>query len=276
MKFKSIIFISLAAIVFLTWQNNAIVVSKHNYINNKILKNFSGFKILHISDFHNKNFHGKLISKIVEINPDIIVITGDLIDRRKTDLNVAEEFIKSITKIAKTYYVSGNHEQLSIHYTKLKEILYKHGVVNLDDKYIKINNRDKKIGITGVAAPVLLRGDKEENNNDKHIKKILQKLTENSNTNFNILLAHRPEQIHIYKEFDFDLVFSGHAHGGQIRIPFIGGILSPDQGLFPKYSQGIHKEGPTSMVVSRGLGNSLFPFRIFNRPELVVVELKNE
>ncbi len=277
MKLNYLIFFILAAAAFLTWQNNAIEITKHKYTNNKLPNDFNGFRILHVSDFHNKNFHGRLINKMKEINPDIIVITGDLIDRRRTNLKVAEEFIKKAVKTAPTYYVSGNHEQLSEHYTKLKEILKNHDVINMDDSYITLNKKGGKIGLTGVAAPVQIKNEKDKKfmDNDSCIKNILENLSQNSHVDFNILIAHRPEQIHVYKEFDFDLVFSGHAHGGQIRIPFVGGILSPNQGFFPKYSEGIHKEASTSMVVSRGLGNSLFPFRIFNRPELVVVDLKN-
>ena len=277
MKLNYLIFFIIVVAVFLTWQNNAIEITKHKYTNNKLPNDFNGFRILHVSDFHNKNFHGRLINKMKEINPDIIVITGDLIDRRRTNLKVAEEFIKKAINIAPTYYVSGNHEQLSEHYTKLKEILKKHNVINMDDSYITLNKKDGKIGLTGVAAPVQIKNEKDEKfmDNDNYIKNILENLSQNSHVDFNILIAHRPEQIHVYKEFDIDLVFSGHAHGGQIRIPSVGGILSPNQGFFPKYSEGIHKEGSTYMVVSRGLGNSLFPFRIFNRPELVVVDLKN-
>ena len=275
MKLNYIFYLIPAAASFLYWNNNAIEVTKYNYINNKLPKSFNGYKILHISDLHNKNFHGRLINKMKEINPDIIVITGDLIDRRRTNLNTAKEFIENSVKIAPTYYVSGNHEQLSEHYPELKEILNNNNVINLDDSYVTINKGGSKISIIGIAAPVLIKIEKtsEFKNNDSYVKSKLKDLTKNFRTDFNILIAHRPEQIHIYKKFDLDLILSGHAHGGQIRIPFIGGILSPNQGFFPKYSEGMHNEGSTSMVVSRGLGNSTFPFRIFNRPELIVVDL---
>lgn len=278
MKLNYIFYLIPAVASFLYWQNNAIEVTEYNYINNKLPKSFNGYKILHISDLHNKNFHGRLINKMKEINPDTIVITGDLIDRRRTNLNIAKEFIENSVKIAPTYYVSGNHEQLSEHYAELKEILNNCNIINLDDSYETINKSNSKIGIVGIAAPVLVKIEEttEFNNNDSYIKNKLKDLTKNLRTDFNILIAHRPEQIHIYKKFDLDLILSGHAHGGQIRIPFIGGILAPNQGFFPKYSEGMHKEGSSSMVISRGLGNSTFPFRIFNRPEIVVVDLKKE
>ncbi|MDD4781601.1 MAG: metallophosphoesterase [Tissierellia bacterium] len=274
MKLNYIILL-IAMTVFLVWQNNDIAVTKQDYINNKIPNSFNGFRILHISDLHNKNFYGRLIYKIKEINPDIIVITGDLIDRRRTNLNVAKEFIGEIVKIAPTYYVSGNHEQLSEHYAELKIILNDYNIVNMDDSYITINKENSEIGLIGIAAPVIIKNESanEFNNNDICVRRKLKDLTNNLKTDFNMLLAHRPEQIHVYEEFDLDLVFSGHAHGGQIRIPFVGAIYSPNQGFFPKYFEGMHKEGSTSIIVSRGLGNSLFPFRIFNPPELIVVEL---
>jgi len=278
MKLKYLILFLSVVSIFLVWQNNDIVITKHNYINNKLPNEFNGFKILHISDLHNKNFHGKLTNKIKEINPDIIVITGDLIDRRRVNLDLATKFIEKIVKIAPTYYVSGNQEQLSEHYIELKNELNNLNVINMDSSYKTINKECSSIGLIGIADPGI-KGNERTNinkNNKNYIRYSLNDLTKNLKTDFNILLAHRPELINVYKEFTIDLVFSGHAHGGQIRIPLVGGVLSPNQGFFPKYSEGMHKEGSTSMVVSRGLGNSLFPFRIFNRPELVVVLLNQK
>ena len=128
----------------------------------------------------------------------------------------------------------------------------------------------------GIADPTINQseGDYLFNDNSEYVKSSITDLYKNIDTDFNILLSHRPEQFSVYKEMNVDLVFSGHAHGGQIRIPFIGGIIAPNQGLFPKYTEGIYNDGETSMVVSRGLGNSLFPFRVFNRPELIVITLR--
>ena len=277
MKLKySILFIS-ALFAFLAWQNNDVAITEHNYTNDKLPNKFNGFKILHISDLHNKKFYGRLTNKIKKINPDIIVITGDLIDRRRTNINSAMELIEDIVKIAPTYYVSGNHEQLSQHYTKLKEELNKFNVINMDDFYTAINKGGSEIGLIGIADPAINANEKAHlsENNVRYVISRLNHLTKNLKTDFNILLSHRPELLNVYKKFNIDLVFSGHAHGGQIRIPLLGGILSPNQGFFPKYSEGMHREGSTSMAVSRGLGNSLFPFRIFNPPELVVVILSS-
>ena len=271
----TLLMLSIIAL-FLVWQNNDIVTTRHNYIRNKLSNNFEGFKILHISDLHNKNFHGRLSNEIKIINPDIIVITGDLIDRRKTNVDVAVKFVREIINVAPVYYVSGNHEQLSEDYGILKKELNKLHVINMDNSYTKINYKGSEIGIAGIADPAIIHNEKTylSENNKTYMRNTLKELTQNLKTDFNILLSHRPEHYEIYKEFNIDLVFSGHAHGGQIRIPFLKGILSPDQGFFPKYSEGMHRL--TSMVVSRGLGNSLFPFRIFNRPELIVVILNKK
>jgi len=263
-------------IVFFIWQNNSVVISKYEYKNSKLSINFNGFKILHISDLHNKNFHESIYKKIKDINPDIIVITGDLIDRRRTRIDIAVEFVKQIINIAPVYYVSGNHEQLSASYDELKEELTKLDVHILDNSHLILNHDGERIGIMGLADPALIytEGNNDNNRNRVYAENILKRLYENSVTEFNILLSHRPELIEVYKNINIDLVFSGHAHGGQIRIPFIGGILSPNQGFLPKYSEGMITEDNTTLVVSRGLGNSIFPLRIFNRPELIVVTLK--
>jgi predicted MPP superfamily phosphohydrolase len=263
---------------FLVWQNNHIVITRFNYINSKIPENLNGLKIVHISDLHNKNFHGKLSNKIKRINPDIIFITGDLIDRRKTNVALAVKFVKEIVTSAPVYYVSGNHEQLSGNYKELKKELNNLHVIIMDNSYIKINYKGSEIGLLGIADPAINQNEKTYpiENNEAYMRNTLQELTHNLNTDFNVLLSHRPEHFEIYTRFNINLVFSGHAHGGQIRIPFVKGILSPNQGFLPKYSEGMHREGETSMVVSRGLGNSLFPFRIFNRPELIVVTLNTK
>ncbi len=263
-------------IIFLSWQNNSAVVSRYEYKNSKLGIKLNGFKIVHISDLHNKNFYGRLCNAIKDISPDIIVITGDLIDRRLTRVDIATDFIGQIANIAPIYYVSGNHEQLSASYDELKEELIKLDVNILDNEYMTLNQSGEIIGVMGLADPALIYTEGNNNNGRNRIyaESNLKKLCENSVTEFNILLSHRPELIEVYKNMNIDLVFSGHAHGGQIRIPFAGAVLSPNQGFFPKYSEGMITEDNTTIVISRGLGNSIFPFRIFNRPELIVVEFK--
>lgn len=282
---KSLI-VLVALISFLIEQNNNLVISKYKYKSKKIKKAFDGYKIVQISDLHNKDFHGRLEKKIALENPDIIFITGDIIDASRTDLEVMKNFVSEIIKISKVYYVSGNHEHTSGTYLEVLEIMKSLGVIILEDKYLKLTKEDETIGILGVADPRInmykksyFDASKEDYLKSRHkgyFNNKLNILFKEVETDFNILLAHRPEELKTYSDSNIDLVFSGHAHGGQIRLPFIGGLFSPKQGLFPKLTDGIHKINNTSMVISRGLGNSRFPFRIFNRPEIVVVELCSE
>jgi len=279
-KFIIAIFIVIGLIIFFIHENNSIGITKYKYVNSKLPKGFNSYKIIQISDLHNKNYNGKLTEKIKETNPDIIVITGDLIDRRNTKIDVAIKLIKKINTIAPIYYVSGNHEQLSGKYNELKKELEKLNVGIIDNSYITLSkNKNKdKIGLMGIADPSILQSEKNYlfADNSQYVKNSIAKLLEEADTDFNILLSHRPEQFNIYKDMNMDLVFSGHAHGGQIRLPIVGGLVAPNQGLLPKYTQGVYTSDSTSMVVSRGLGNSIFPFRVFNPPELVMVTFTKE
>ncbi len=266
----------LAVLVFCIWQNNAITTTKIDYSNAKIPEEFNGYRIVHISDLHNKEF-GKnqegLLKKIHAVSPDIIVITGDLIDRRKYDLETAMVFINGAVEIAPVYYVSGNHEAWSGEYENIRENLKSAGVHILDDTKATLSKGQGKIEILGLSDPDFLTTSYLEGTNISKLREHLQLL---SDFVFQILLCHRPELFDIYVKENIDLIFSGHAHGGQFRIPFVGGLVAPDQGLFPKYTSGAYTQNKSTMIVSRGLGNSIIPIRIFNRPEIVVVTLRNE
>lgn len=282
MKFKkrTLAFL-LIGTIFLSvcswWQNNAMQVSEYEYRNPIVPESFHGYTIVQISDLHNKDFHGRLIDKVKSIKPDLILITGDLIDRRNTKIEIAVTTAEQLREIAPTYYVSGNHEQLSRQYNRLKEELVKLEVPILDNDFRRITRGGETISLLGLADPAV--NQREDNylwgDNSHYAKTQLQALLERhgQDSGFLILLSHRPELFQIYKELGMDLVFAGHAHGGQIRLPFIGGLVAPNQGLFPKYTAGVYQEDDTFMVVSRGLGNSIIPQRLFNRPELVVVTL---
>jgi len=279
------IIILIALIIFLIDQNNHLVISRYKYKSSKLKKDFHGYKIMQISDLHNKDFHGRLSKKIALEKPDIIFITGDLIDASRTNFQVVKRLISQIKDISKIYYVSGNHEHTSGEYFNVLELLKRFGVIILDDKYLKLKRGNSEIGLLGVADPRINMNKKSyfkataddylKSDHKDYFNRKLRKLFEEVDTDFNILLSHRPEEIKTYSENKLDIVFSGHAHGGQIRLPFIGGLFSPKQGLFPKLTNGIHRINTTSMVISRGLGNSRFPFRIFNRPEIVVLQLKS-
>ena len=269
-KIYIIIVTILLLIVFFRWQNNDLITSKINYRSNNLPQSFNNFKIIHISDLHNKKF-GKnqsiLINKINQQDPNIIVITGDLVDKRRYKLKPATEFIKEAIKLAPVYYVAGNHESYNNIYKEVKPNLEALGVTVLDNKKVSINKDDSIIDIIGLLDPEFY--DDKEITLKKHLNSFANP------DNFTILLSHRPSFLEEYSKTNIDLVFSGHAHGGQIRLPLIGGLLAPDQGLFPKYTSGLHTKDQTSMVVSRGLGNSLFPIRLFNKPEIVSITLES-
>ncbi len=270
-----IILIILGMLIFLYWQNNDIVVRKIEYTNEKIPADFKGFKLLQISDLHNKQFgkEQKNIIKLIEKEkPDAIIITGDIIDANRTDSDIALELIKGIIKIAPIYYVTGNHESEAREYRELAAEMTKLGVVVMGNNIEKIIRNESSIYICGIDDLGFIDRNIGLNNMKNEFKDRLTLLGIENKENFQILLSHRPEFFDYYQEAGFDLVFSGHAHGGQIRIPLIGGLIAPGQGIFPRYTTGPYYQKQSALIVSRGLGNSKFPFRIFNRPELVTVE----
>jgi len=256
--------------IWLAWGNEALELNAHHITSDKIPASFDEFRIAQVSDLHNTEIgedNEKLLSMLKGATPDIIVITGDMIDCRKTNIEVALDFAKEAVKIAPCYYISGNHEAYVDEYEEFKSSLTELGVTVLDDTKTEIELSGEKITLIGVGDPSFSWTDNETLINDKLNELIGEQ------DGYTILLSHRPELFEIYVEKDIDLVFTGHAHGGQIRIPFLGGIIAPNQGPFPQYDAGLYTEEETTMVVSRGIGNSLFPFRANNRPEVVLVEL---
>ncbi len=281
-KFTIISFALLvcAFFAYLLHSNTNIQTSYHVYENNGLPTEFDGYIICHVSDLHSATFgesQSILVQKVEATQPDAIFVTGDLIDKRKYDLNAAMQFINSAVEIAPVYYVSGNHEAWSGEYKSIKFDLENAGVVILDDDKTELSQDGAIIDLYGLKDPDFLTHSYMQGTDDSALNaKLLQWQSErenDKNENFSILLSHRPELFNMYVESGMNLVFSGHAHGGQIRLPFIGGLFAPDQGFFPKYTNGFYTQGETSMFVSRGLGNSIFPLRIFNRPHLAAITL---
>ena len=263
--------------VWTIWGNTALEINEYKIMSDKIPDAFSGFRIAQVSDLHNAEFgedNEKLITMLSQTDPDIIVITGDLIDSRQTDLNVALEFAWQAGKIARVYYVSGNHEARVPEYEDLKNGLVKAGAVILENQKVRITREGESITLMGIDDPSFqenyLFGDAEG-----VAKQAISDLQDASD-GYTILLSHRPELFDLYAETGMDLVFSGHAHGGQFRLPFVGGLVAPNQGLFPKYDAGKFTEENTTMIVSSGVGNSIIPIRFNNRPEIVVVQLESQ
>jgi phosphoesterase len=249
-----------------------------NISSDRIASAFSNFRIAQVSDLHNAEFgesNTELIELLSEHEPDIIVITGDLIDAGHTDIEIAFDFIKQAVQIAPVYFVTGNHEANFSHYDQFKTGLKASGVTVLEDEAIQLVHNNEMITLIGLSdSDFTIKGDMF-NEAPAMVNTKLNSLIDDENS-YTILLSHRPELFETYVCCGVDLVLCGHAHGGQFRLPFIGGLVAPNQGLFPKYDSGLYTDGKTNMVVSRGLGNSIIPFRFNNRPEVVLVELNTE
>lgn len=267
-KRTAILAVLLVLTIWTLWGNTALEINEYRIQSGRIPKAFSGFRIAQISDLHNTEFgsgNGRLLEKLRQAEPDIIVITGDLIDSRRTDVEVSVDFVRRAVEIAPVYYVSGNHESRVMEYDDLRKGLAEAGAVLLEFGKTSIHRDGASITIMGVNDPAFLL--------DPGV--FLSAMTEVSD-GFTILLSHRPELFDDYVAAGMDLIFTGHAHGGQIRLPLIGGLVAPNQGYFPQYDAGSFTAGNTTMLVSRGIGNSLFPLRFNNRPEIVVAVLQSE
>lgn len=278
-KKKQIVILLVAAVLTLIMigiahSNTDLELYKYHVASGDIPSAFDNFRIVQISDLHNTKFgenNRALITLLKQTDADIIVITGDMIDSRKTNVGVAVSFAKEAVKLAPTYYVNGNHEsRIPEEYKKLKQGLADAGVTILENSSKDITIGDDSITLIGINDPTFrmeLVDDTMEQNITHQLTRVIP-----DNDNYKVLLAHRPEYFDVYAG-KVDLVLSGHAHGGQFRIPLIGGVIAPGQGFFPEYYEGSHRKNNTEMIVSRGIGNSIFPFRINNKPEIVIAEL---
>ncbi len=279
MKKKLIKFLCIFAVfsllfaIYAHFENTVIEITKYTVRSERLPSAFDGFKIVQVSDLHSADFgngYSGLIKKIRACKPDIIVVTGDIsaTDDDK-DINSAISFIKKAVKIAPIYYVTGNHEAVFNNYVSFMGSLNDLGVTILNDSAVTVSIGNESIKILGVSDP-----DFDEASTEKAAMKMSLDILSPSGEEYTVLLSHRPEFFNMYAKYNIDLVFAGHAHGGQIRLPFIGGLYAPGQGVFPKYTSGKHVSNGTTMIVSRGIGPSSFPFRINNNPELVCVTLK--
>ncbi len=255
--------------LFCLWQNLWLTVTCHDFTHKDIPETFDRCRIVQISDLHNATFgHGnsRLLGKMEDLDPDYIVITGDVVDSNHTDIDTAVAFVEDACVLAPVYYVTGNHEVLlhSEERTRLFNGIRSVGAVILEDEAVTLEREGECITLMGLCDEGLGGGN---------LRQLAGTL---DSTQFQLLLAHEPQYFDDYSEAGVDLVLSGHAHGGQFRFPFIGGVYAPDQGLFPELAEGIHTRGSTSMIVSRGLGNSVFPLRLFNFPEIICIELHSE
>lgn len=260
-RFIKIIFLFfLFIIVNIIISNEFIKYKRYNIRSSKIEK---PIKIIQISDYHNKNFKfNNLIRKIKVESPDIIVITGDFLDSRNPDYKLANKTLAKLKNICQEIiFIPGNHEA-RLNYNEIKENIKKLDIKFIDDNVAyKYNNN---INIFGVKDIISFNEKTEFYNTLNNINIDKDK--------YNILLIHRPDFFNSYKK-KYDLILAGHTHGGQIRLPFIGGIFAPGQGFFPRFISGLYKDENSNMIISKGLGSSSIKCRFFNRPELTVINL---
>ncbi len=278
MKKRIVRAIWAAAVVCLAlwclWGNTALTVTPVEVFGDRLPRSFDGYRIVQLSDLHDARFgaqNERLIERVAAQQPSAIVLTGDMIDSRRTKVEPTVALAKRLVELAPVYYVTGNHEaRIPEAAQALLDGLTRAGVTVLRSEAVDLQEGGESIRLIGLddlgVYCQALSAAKEA------LKRDLSTLAEGSG--YALVLSHRPELIDLYAECGADLVLCGHAHGGQVRLPFIGGLYAPGQGFFPAWDAGLYEMGGTQMFVSRGLGNSSFPLRVNNRPEIVAITLR--
>lgn len=280
-----LIILILGFLLYLKFENTNLEVTHYNIKSNKIPESFSGTVFVVIADLHNNSF-GKnndiLIGEIDKINPSFIIIAGDLIvGKRSEDFRVAISLLNELVQRYPIYYGFGNHEQRVIpkgryfnnNWKKYVEKLYELKIKLLDNESATITKGNDKIIINGLSIDKIYFRKKKDLTPMKegHIENLIGKL---NNKCYNIVIAHDPVYFEEYINTEADLILSGHIHGGIIRLPFLGGLISPHYELFPLYDSGKFQKKEQIMLVSRGLGTHTIKLRVFNRPELMAITLE--
>ena len=260
------------------WANARVWNARVEIRDEKIPAAFDGFVLCQVSDVHNEargEGNAALLRALREAAPDLICITGDFLDSRRTDLDFALELAGQLAEIASAVYVTGNHEARLKDLSALEAGLAARGVRVLRDDWMPLARGGEEIALLGLDDPGFSAGEDwtlAEGLDQTQAR--LSALLAQAGDRFSLVLSHRPELLPAYAEAGADLVLSGHAHGGQVRLPGIGGLFAPGQGILPRLTSGVYARGETRLVVSRGLGNSAFPLRVFNPPEIVTVTLR--
>lgn len=262
--------IAAAAAFLIKDSRDDLEISRYEVKSQKLPESFDGFKIVQLSDLHGAEFGENgmgLVEKVKELEPDMIALTGDFVTD-EGDLAAVEKLAARLTELCPVYFISGNHEFGSGLAVKVRNILERAGVKYLSNEYLTISRGEDGILLGGVEDPLayadMLSPDE-----------LAQKMNDAAPDAFKILLGHRNYWMTEYPELPVDLIFCGHAHGGLIRIPGVGGLIGTDRRLFPDFDAGEYNNGRYTLIVSRGLGNSVPIPRIFNRPEIVCVELSS-
>ncbi len=251
-------------IVFIIY--NYIQISRFN-INKPIFyshKLHEVLRITQITDYHSNSLidKDKLMKKIQEFNPDMIVLTGDILDKYTSDIDSALDLVRRLCSInSNVFFVIGNHELQNTQGQKFISEMIQMEVKFLDNENTLLEVNHNKINIIGLSFFA----------DAKDYEKVKESVDWN---NYTLVLSHSPNKLVSLVSGEEDLVLSGHIHGGQVRLPLIGAIIGPGQGLFPKYDKGVFKLGNTFLYIDSGLGNSFLPIRLFNRVQMSNITVK--
>ena len=264
--------VMLAAVLFAAALYDGLTVSVHTLYSEK-LNEGQKVEVLLITDLHSSVYGDNqqaLINKIKAEKPDLILMAGDIVDDKRPILGT-QQLLEGLLNTAPIYYVTGNHEYWSGECEEIKDWLREYGVIVLEDEVQEVIINGVDLAIAGLEDPAR-KTDWPRYNTATAAREAFENLEEVPG--YKILLAHRPELIRVYQQHPFDLVVSGHAHGGQVRIPFLleQGLYTPGQGFFPKYTKGAFIHGNLTHIISRGLHKGMLP-RVFNPPELVKITL---
>lgn len=270
----------LAVLIYLG--NNSISVTHIEFSSSRLPAAFDGCRIAHISDLHSKRFgreQRRLARRVEAEKPDGIAVTGDIIRRSDRDFSNAVCCIRQLASIAPVWFIPGNHEADLANYKELTEKIQAAGATVLENRWIPLSKEEQTLFLAGIADPVSchreagLTREQAGRLRAEQTAALLAAL-DMPTDGFHLLLAHRPELFQIYLAAGMDLTLTGHAHGGQVRLPFLGGLFSPGQGWLPPYTSGLYRQGAQGMAVSRGLGGKRLIPRIFNRPHIPVICLR--
>lgn len=260
--------IAVLLLLFFLWQNNSLCVEEYSFTSPRLPMGWNGGRIAVISDLHGKQFgtdNEILLQALADAHPDLIAVTGDLCDSH-SGLDFVPHFLQSLSDVAPTYYVTGNHEWAAGMVPQLQDLLDEAGVVYLNNTWQTAQRNGDSIVLAGVDDP---NGYADQPTPQEVAASVPQNI-------FCLLLAHRNNEYPTYGTLGADLIISGHSHGGLVRLPGTDGLFGPGAEWMPKWTNGFYTEYPSPLFASRGLGNSVLIPRIFDRPQLAIITLLAE
>ncbi len=276
MRFLTKIVLGAGALIAVKGLDNRLEITHYEPSFKNLPAEFDGFRIVHISDLHSESTPG-LAAEVSNCKPDIIVITGDMLHDNDKSFVPIIQLLERLLAIAPVYMVSGNHDLWNTRFDEFVKLSTDAGVVFMDDSFTTLSHHGAEIGLFGIADPF----GKATDVIVKNLNQSVEKLPEYDG--FRMLLFHRANQFDRLKGLGFDLILAGHMHGGQFRVPGIGGLMPPKSSLadskqivFPTYCSGSFRYQNTTMIVNRGLGNPMIIPRLYNRPEIGVTVLRHE